>query len=311
MDGYDSNDPIFVEDFPASADKLPPLRRFKFIGENYFKTMGNRFVAGRDISWADVHAHAPVVIVTDNFAREFWKEPSAAIGRRIRQSPNNPWRTIVGVVADARDDGVVRPAPAIVYWPMVINEYWTEKVWVARNLGYAIRTSRLGSPTLLKEVQQAVWSVNPNLPVANVQTLDEIRADSMAQTSFALVMLSIAAAVAFLLGIVGIYGVISYIATQRTREIGIRIALGAARRDVSRLFLRHGLVLAAIGIAVGVVAAGATTRVMAALLFGVNAVDAITYVAVSLGLGATALLASYLPALRAARVDPADALRNY
>jgi predicted permease len=311
MDGYDSNDPIFVEDFPASADKLPPLRRFKFIGENYFKTMGNRFVAGRDISWADVHAHAPVVIVTDNFAREFWKEPSAAIGRRIRQSPNNPWRTIVGVVADARDDGVVRPAPAIVYWPMVINEYWTEKVWVARNLGYAIRTSRLGSPTLLKEVQQAVWSVNPNLPVANVQTLDEIRADSMAQTSFALVMLSIAAAVAFLLGIVGIYGVISYIATQRTREIGIRIALGAARRDVSRLFLRHGLVLAAIGIALGVVAAGATTRVMVALLFGVNAVDAITYVAVSLGLGATALLASYLPALRAARVDPADALRNY
>jgi predicted permease len=311
MDGYDSNDPIFVEDFPASADKLPPLRRFKFIGENYFKTMGNRFVAGRDISWADVHAHAPVVIVTDNFAREFWKEPSAAIGRRIRQSPNNPWRTIVGVVADARDDGVVRPAPAIVYWPMVINEYWTEKVWVARNLGYAIRTSRLGSPTLLKEVQQAVWSVNPNLPVANVQTLDEIRADSMAQTSFALVMLSIAAAVAFLLGIVGIYGVISYIATQRTREIGIRIALGAARRDVSRLFLRHGLVLAAIGIALGVVAAGATTRVMVALLFGVNAVDAITYVAVSLGLGATALLASYLPALRAARVDPADALRKY
>ena len=311
MDGNDSNDPIFVEDSPAPDGRLPPIRRFKFIGENYFKTMGNRVIAGREITWADSYAHAPVVVVTENFAREFWKQPAAALGKRIRQNPNNPWRTIVGVVADARDDGVVRPAPAIVYWPMVVAQFWEDPVRVARNQGYAIRTSRLGSPTLLKEIQQAVWSVNPNLPVASVQTLDEIRADSMAQTSFALVMLSIAAAVAFLLGIVGIYGVISYIATQRTREIGIRIALGAARGDVSRLFLRHGLVLAGIGIVIGIGAAALVTRVMSALLFGVSTVDAVTYVAVALGLGATALLASYIPALRAARVDPADALRNY
>jgi putative ABC transport system permease protein len=310
MDGNDSNDPIFVEDFPAPGDRLPPLRRFKWIGENYFKTMGNRFIAGRDITWSDIYAHSPVVVVTENFAREFWKDPSLAVGKHIRQNPNNPWRTIVGVVADARDDGVVRPAPAIVYWPLVIDKFWTDPVWIARNLGYAIRTSRLESPTLLKEVQQAVWSVNPNLPVANVQTLDEIRAESMAQTSFALVMLSIAAVVAFLLGIVGIYGVISYIVAQRTREIGIRIALGAARRDVSRLFLRHGLVLASIGIALGILAAAFVTRVMSTLLYGVSAVDTITYVAVAVGLGATALLASYVPALRAARIDPADALRQ-
>ena len=310
MDGNDSNDPIFVEDFPAPGDRLPPLRRFKWIGENYFKTMGNRFIAGRDITWSDIYAHSPVVVVTENFAREFWKDPSLAVGKHIRQNPNNPWRTIVGVVGDARDDGVVRAAPAIVYWPLVIDKFWTDPVWIARNLGYAIRTSRLESPTLLKEVQQAVWSVNPNLPVANVQTLDEIRAESMAQTSFALVMLSIAAVVAFLLGIVGIYGVISYIAAQRTREIGIRIALGAARRDVSRLFLRHGLVLASIGIALGILAAAFVTRVMSTLLYGVSAVDTITYVAVAVGLGATALLASYVPALRAARIDPADALRQ-
>jgi predicted permease len=311
MDGNDSNDPIFVEDSPVPGDRLPPLRRFKWIAENYFKTMGNRLLAGRDITWADIYAHAPVVVVTENFAREFWKDPSLALGKRIRQNAKDPWRTIVGVVANARDDGVVRPAPAIVYWPMIINEFWTNDVFVARNMGYVLRTSRLNSPTLLKEVQQAVWSVNPNLPVANVQTLDEIRADSMAQTSFALVMLSIAAAVAFFLGIVGIYGVISYIATQRTREIGIRIALGAARGDVSRLFLRHGLVLAAIGIVLGVTAAAFVTRVMSALLFGVSAVDAMTYTAVALALGTTALLASYVPAVRAARVDPSEALRNY
>jgi ABC-type antimicrobial peptide transport system permease subunit len=151
--------------------------------------------------------------------------------------------------------------------------------------------------------------VNPNLPVASVRTLEEIRLDSMAQTSFALVMLSIAAGVALLLGIVGIYGVISYVATQRTREIGIRIALGAARHDVSGLFLRHGLMLAGIGIGAGIAAAVGLTRVMAALLFGVSAFDPVTYAVVSVGLGTTALLASYLPAARAARVDPAVALR--
>ena len=310
MDGNDSNDPIFVEDFPDAAGKLPPLRRFKFIGANYFETMGNPLLAGRAITWTDVYTRAPVTVVTENFAREFWKEPSSALGRRIRESPTNPWRTIVGVVANARDDGVNRPAPAIVYWPMMIEKFWNMPVFIARNMGYAIRTPRVGSPTLLKEVQQAVWSVNSNLPVANVRTLDEIRSDSMAQTSFALVMLSIAAAVAFALGIVGIYGVISYIATQRTREIGIRIALGAARGDVSRLFLRHGFVLALAGIAVGAVAAAFVTRVMSALLFGVQPLDAVTYAAVALGLGTTALFATWLPALRAARVDPAVALRR-
>jgi predicted permease len=309
MDGFDSNDPIFVEEFPDAGGKIPPLRRFKFVGENYFQTMGNPVLAGRPITWTDVYSRAPVTVVSENFAREFWKEPSAALGRRIRETPSNPWRTIVGVVGNERDDGVAKPAPAVVYWPMIIEQFWDMPVFTARNMGYAIRTPRLGSPTLLKEVQEAVWSVNSNLPVASVKTLEELRADSMAQTSFTLVMLSIAAAVAFALGVVGIYGVISYIATQRTREIGIRIALGAARADVSRLFLRHGMVLAVTGILVGVVAAAFVTRVMSALLFGVEPLDLVTYAAVTVGLGLTALLATYLPAVRAARVDPAEALR--
>jgi predicted permease len=305
MDGNTSNDPVFVEGMPES-DKLPPIRRIKAIGENYFRTMQNRIVAGREITWSDIHGRAPVAIVSENFTREYWKDPSAALGKRIRETPGNPWRTIVGVAGDARDDGVVRPAPAIVYWPLVLSD---EKIMVYRNMAYAVRTSRLNSPTLLNEVQQAVWSVNGNLPVAHVRTLEEIQADSMAQTSFALVMLSIAASVALVLGIIGIYGVISYIATQRTREIGIRIALGAARSDVSRLFLRHGLVLAGVGIGIGIVAAAFVTRLMSALLFGVSSIDVLTYAAVAIGLGSTALFASYLPAVRAARVNPAEALR--
>ena len=309
MDGFDSNDPIFVEDFPSKSESIPPLRRFKWTTENYFTTMGNRVLAGRELTWADAYTKAPVVLVSENFAREFWKEPPAALGKRIRNSPSNPWRTIVGVIGNERDDGVVRPAASIVYFPLLLSDFWDSKTFVQRNLGYAVRTDRVGSPTLLREIQQAVWSVNANLPVASVRTLDQIRAGSMAQTSFALVMLGIAGAVALLLGIVGIYGVIAYVATQRTKEIGIRIALGAATRDVSGLFIRHGIVLAAIGIVCGIAAAAGLTRAMSTLLFGVSPLDPLTYSAVALTLGATAVLASYLPARRAARVDPAIALR--
>jgi putative ABC transport system permease protein len=309
MDGSNSNDPIFVEDFPGPGGRIPPLRRFKWISENYFETMGTPLVAGRAITWVDIYSAAPVVVVTENFAREYWPEPAAAVGRRIRQSPDNPWRTIVGVVGNERDDGVARPAPPVVYWPLLVKDYFMLKVLVQRSMAYAIRTDRAGSPTLLKEIQQAVWGVNPNLPVARVRTLASIEADSMAQTSFALVMLGIAAAVALLLGVVGIYGVISYVATQRTREIGIRMALGAAERDVRQLFLRHGVLLSVVGIAAGLAGAAGLTRLMSALLFGVSPMDPATYAAVAAGLAGTALLASYLPARRASRVDPADALR--
>jgi predicted permease len=309
MDGSQSNDPIFVEDFPQSTERIPPIRRFKWISENYFETMGQPIVAGRAITWSDIYNTNEVVVVSENFAREFWKEPSVALGRRIRNSPKNPWRTIVGVVADARDDGVAQPAPVIIYWPMMMKNFWDAELVARETMAYAIRTDRAGSPTLVKEIQQAVWSVNPNLPLANVRTLDEIRSRSMAQTSFALVMLAIAAAVALLLGIVGIYGVISYVATQRTREIGIRMALGAAARDVSRLFVRQGLVLTAVGVVLGLVAAAALTRAMTALLFGVSALDPLTYGGVALGLAFVALAATYLPARRASRVDPAAALR--
>src|SRR5687768_15696532 len=187
MDGNDSNDPIFVEDFPAPEGRIPTLRRYKWIGEGYFETMGNPVLAGRPIEWRDLQQRTDAVMVSENFAREYWKDPQKALGRRIRPSPSAPWRTIVGVVGDERDDGVSRPAPAIIYWPMLVDKLWSEDTMIYRTMGYAVRNQRQKSPTLLKEIQQAVWSVNPSLPLANVQTLDEIRADTMAQTSFALV----------------------------------------------------------------------------------------------------------------------------
>jgi putative ABC transport system permease protein len=309
LDGNNSNDPIFVEDRPTPEGQIPPLRRFKFIGPDYFETVGRRLVAGRVITWSDSYQGLGVVVVSENFAREFWKDPAKAVGRRIRQSPKNPWREIVGVVADERADGLHRPAPAVIYWPLLVKDFWDQSVNVQRSVGFAVRSSRIGSPSFMRELQAAVWSVNPSLPVANPRTLDAMRVASMAQTSFALTMLAIAAGVALLLGIVGIYGVIAYIAAQRTREIGIRMALGAESGDVSRLFLRHGLTLTAIGLAIGVAASIGLTRFMSTLLFGVSATDPMTYAAVSTILGGVALLATWLPARRAAKVDPMAALR--
>jgi predicted permease len=310
MEGFNSNDPIFVEDVPGPSGKIPPIRRYKQTDGSYFSTMGNRLVAGRVLTWNDTYQHLPVVVLSESLAREYWKDPAKAVGRRVRNSPENPWRTVVGVVGDERDDGLALPAPPTVYWPLIIEKLWNEKTQVRRSLTYVIRTDRGKSSTLVKEIQQAVWSVNDSLPVANVRSMDDIMSASMAQTSFALVMLAIAGAVALLLGVVGIYGVIAYVASQRTKEIGIRIALGAVARDVTGLFVRQGLLLASVGIAIGLVAAAFASRVMASLLYGVGALDPLTYVAVALGLGLTALLASYLPAARAARVQPAEALRR-
>lgn len=304
MDGEDNTNPLRVEEFPVAPGSLPPLRRFKSLAPGYVETMGNRFVAGRPITWTEIYQRAPVIVISETLAREYWQEPAKAIGKRVRSSSGQPWREIVGVTGDERDDGVNHPATAIVYFPMLSDSYG----W--RAMSYAVRSTRVGAPGFLGELQQAVWSVNANLPLAAVQTVREIQAQSMAQTSFAMAMLAIAATVALLIGIVGIYGVIAYMAAQRIREIGIRMALGAQIGDVRRLFLRHGLWLTATGLALGIGVAFVLTRIISSLLFGVGATDPVTYGVVSAALAAVALLATYLPAHRASRVDPIVALRS-
>jgi putative ABC transport system permease protein len=301
MDGEDNGNPVYVQDVPMER---PPLRRFKSIAPGFVETMGNRVVAGRAITWEDIHQQRPVVMISEALARAYWKDPASALGRRVNNGGDSPWREIVGITGDERDDGLGRPATPIIYWPMMSEAYrW-------RTMAYVVRSTRAGTAELLREVQQAVWAVNPSLPLAGAETVEQIQARSMAQTSFTMVMLAIAAAVALALGIVGIYGVIAYVATQRTRETGIRLALGAQVGHVRGMFLRHGLTLTGIGIAVGVVVALALSRVMSAFLFGVAAADPMTYLGMSAVLGAVALLATYLPARRASRVDPVIALRG-
>ncbi len=304
MDGEDNTNYAAIEEFPDPPGSMAKLRRFKSIGPGYFETMGNRLVAGRSLTWNDIYQERPVVIVSEPFAREYWGEPANAIGKRLRGwSPKFPWREIIGVSGNERDDGLTQPPTQIVYWPMLNESY----EW--RRMAYAVRSPRVGTPGFVRELERAVWSVNANLPLATVQTLEEIHASAMAQTSFALVMLGIAASVALLIGMVGIYGAVAYAAAQRTREIGLRMALGAQVGDVRTMFLRHGLWLTAIGTALGIGIALVLTRVMSAFLFGVGPIDPITYLTVSAVLAGMTLVATYLPAQRASRVDPVVALR--
>ncbi len=313
MDGWDSNDGVEVQGHPLDQDQVPPIRRFKWIGGGYVKTMGNKLVAGRAITRADAEDRAHVVMVTEDLAREEWGDAAAALGKRIRTFgtdafPSGPWYEVVGVVGEIRDEGIGEDPVKTVYWPQVVDSLWGQKLFTPRSMAFAVRSATTNPGALLPEMRKAVWAVNPNLPVARVRTLAEIVAGSMARTSFTLVMLAIAAAVALFLGSVGIYGVISYVVAQRTREIGVRMALGAEQADVSRMVLRQALVLAGAGVALGLAAAAALTRLMASLLYGVSPLDPLTFALVALALTAVALLASWVPARRAARVDPVEAL---
>jgi hypothetical protein len=251
-------------------------------------------------------------MLSANLAKELFGSPAQAIGKRVRPYSKGTWREVVGVVSDTRDHGVTEKATSVAYWPLAMDAFLPseeETRFVQRSAAFVVRSERTGADGFVRELEQAVWSINPNLPLASVRTLEEIYDASMARTSFTLVLLGIAGGMALLLGVAGIYGVISYAVSQRRREIGIRIALGAPPNAVTRLFVGHGLVLAGIGVAIGLAASFGVARLMSSLLFEVSPVDPLTYAAVSLTLFAATVLACYLPALRAARVDPIGALR--
>jgi predicted permease len=307
-------DPIIAEDHTTAADQPPPVRRFKFISPGYFHTMGTQLVAGRDITWTDIDRSIKVVVISQNLARELWKEPAAAIGKRLREpSPGEGapvWREVIGVVEDVYETGPHEKAPSMVYWPVMMDQFYGTSKNGTRAIAYVVRSERAGTESFLGDVRQAVWAVNSNLPVFLVSTMKELYDRSLAQTSFTLVMLAIAGAMALTLGLIGIYGVIAYTVSQRTREIGIRIALGAEQRDLKAMFVRHGLILAGIGGIIGLSVAAGVTRFMSSLLFEISPLDATTYTAVLVVLLTAAALASYLPARRASSIDPVDAMKD-
>jgi predicted permease len=304
-------DAINVEGRVSPAGEIPPLRFFKSISPGFFATSGTRIVAGRDLTWTDVHEHRPVVMVSENLARELWDTPHAAVGKRVRTLDTSPWREVVGVVQDVRDHGAHEPPPSTVYWPLLVDSASRpDQLNVERAVTFAVRSPQAGSQALLGEIRSAVWSKNASLSFAAERTMEDIYDASMARTSFTLVMLAIAGLMALVLGVVGIYGVLSYAVSQRTREIGIRLALGAQRAELKRMFMRHALILTGTGTLIGLGVAAGLTRVMASLLFGISPLDPVTYVAVPVVLITAALVASYVPARRAAAVDPVLALKT-
>jgi predicted permease len=302
-------DPVFAQDHNYAAGQMPPLRRFKFATPGYFHTMGIPLIAGRDYTWDDNYQKLPVAMVSENFAREYWGTPQNALGKRIRVGTNDDWREIVGVVGDIHDDGINKEAPKIAYWPFLMNNFEGDKINVRRWMVFAARTPRAGSESLANDLRHAIWSVDSNIPVSDIRTEEFLYSKSLARTSFTLVMIGVAAAIALLLGLVGLYGVIAYSASQRRREIGIRIAVGAERRDITGMFVRQGLLLAAYGVVCGLAVALAVTRLLRSLLFQVSPMDPVTYVCACIALCAAAALASYIPSRRTASVNPVDALR--
>jgi predicted permease len=311
MDGNDPNWDLIAVEGKVYPGGDGPLQLYNYVSPGYFQTLGTRQVAGRDFTWDDLEQVRPMVMVSESFARENWGSAQAAVGKRVKKYDGSPWQEVIGVVEDVHVHGVDEKAPPIIYWPAMFSDRFTTPPQMdgLRFVSFGIHSSRAGSEGLLGQMQQAVWSVNGNLPVAAVGTLQQLYTQSMARTSFTLVMLAIAGSMALVLGIIGIYGVISYTVAQRTREIGIRLALGAQRQELRWMFVRSALIMTAVGVAIGVGAAAGLMQLMKSLLFGISPLDPFTYVAVPFVLAVSAALASYLPARRAAAVNPVEALR--
>jgi len=310
MEGIPPNwDAAFAETTTYNTMQTPPMRVYMPVSPGFFQTAGTRLVAGRDYTWTDMDEHRLYTIVSENLAREFWGTPAAALGKRVRAGPIAPWREVIGVVQDTYDNGVQQPAPAKVYWPAIGDSPYRPVPTVTRSFTVILRSARAGTEGLITEAQRAVWSVNANLSIASVRTMQDVYDRSMARMSFTLVMLTIAGAMALVLGIVGIYGVIAYAVCQRTHEMGIRLALGAQRGDLTRMFVRAGLILAAAGVPIGIAASAGLARLLTSLLYGVTPLDPATFLAVPVVLVLAVVAASYIPARRAARVDPVEALK--
>ncbi len=311
MEGRSNQNSFMAQDVALGDEGEGVLRgAYKAMAGDYFGAAGIPLIAGRSITWDDIRERRRVGLVTETLAREFWGEPSAALGKQIRHSGDDPWREVIGVVGDVRDGGLRSAPRSVAFWPVIVEDFLGFDVWLRRDMAFVVRTDRANPFDVLPQVRDAVGSVDPNLPLADIGTLDRVVARNMASTSFILAMLLLAAGVAVALGTIGIYGVISYVFSQRTREIGIRVALGATTGDVRGMVLRQGALIGVLGVGIGVGAAIALARFLTAQVYGVGTMDPATYLGASLAVGGVALLASYVPALRTTAVDPLDALRR-
>ena len=306
LSGFLSFTSLELEDFPRGPQELPAFASNNPADPGYWEAMGIDLREGRTLQRGDGAEGTRSVVVSESFARHWWPDQSA-LGRRLRRGvPGEDWYQIVGVVADVKHESLEQPAEETVYWPTTVGAAAGPQPTRTMDVVVKTTTDPLSFiPVLRREVQ----ALNPRIPVSNPRTMEDVFRSATSRTSFTMALLGAASGIALLLGLVGIYGVISYVVSQRTREIGVRIALGATGASVRGMVVRHGLALAAVGVGIGLVAAGALSSVLATILYGVSALDPLTYASVAVALVGVSLFASWVPAMRASSIDPARALR--
>jgi predicted permease len=311
-DGGDNHGGAWIEDRPTTRNELPTIHLTTNVTPDYFTAMGIPIIEGR--TFRDDGSDRPPheAIVARSFARQFWPNESP-IGKRLKTGgPEAAWSTIVGVVGDVHDESLTKPAEQIIYLPVVWVIQPTaadpDSIVADNTMSLTIRTSG-NALNVFPSVRREIWAMDRNLPLVNVRAMSDVVGSAMARTTFTLIMIGAAAGVALLLGAIGIYGVISYMVSLRTREIGVRMALGAQSTEVRGMVVRQGLMLAVVGVGIGLAGALALARLISSLLYGIAPYDPLTLGVVTVGLLAVAAVASWLPAMRAARIDPIEALR--
>jgi predicted permease len=297
--------PVWVEGAPIAPNTMPDFHPFRIVMPGYFETFGIPIREGRAIDRRDIEQQTGAVVVSEQFARRVWPGETA-IGKRVRQVPTFPWATVVGVATDTRDAALTGASESVVYWPAmgIGGRTYTSPTAMT----YAVHTT--GDPRgLVPAVREAVRELAPAVPLASMRTMEEAQRRSMSRVSFTMTLLVIGAAMALLLAAVGTYGVMAYMVSRRTREIGVRMALGASPDAIRGMVFNQGLGVIAQGLAAGLAGAAGAMRFLQAFLFGVSPIDPLTFGAAATLLLAAAAAACYVPARRATRVDPIVAVR--
>ena len=295
-----------IEGLPLQPGVPEPVVWMGYVSRGYFEALGMTLLAGRTLTQADQESRACVAVINQALARHFWPRGDA-LGKRLRPSEeggNAVWCTIVGIVANVRNRALAMPPDEIVYYPLPVGSPDAQPLRQA----YVLLRTQVPPELLASEVRSAVRSIDGNVPVSGMQTMEQVLQRAKARMRYSLLMLGLATAVAMVLAAIGIYGLVSYIVTQRTAEVGVRMALGAHARDIRWLVLRESLAIALAGVLAGLVGAASLTRWLGSLLFEVSPLDPLTFVIMPLLLLALVLLSSFLPAQRAARIDPIKAL---
>jgi putative ABC transport system permease protein len=306
LSGQNMENGFTVEGYTPPAPDDVPMAGMRGVTGNYFAALGARLKAGRTFSAADRAGSQPVAIVNEGFARRYWPGQNA-LGRRLREGGSPAWRTVVGVIADVKHSGPAQEARPEVSLPYAQLQDDFMTTW-SRGIYFVVR-GQVPAAALASSARAEMTAIDPDMSMNEVQSMAALASDAVSEPRFRTLLLGAFAALAITLASIGVFGVLSYFVAQRTREIGIRVALGASRGDILRMVVGRGLAFAGAGLCLGLLAAVPLTRSMQSLLFEVKPLDVPTIALVVIGLAAVAALASYLPARRALRIEPITALQ--